>query len=276
MPDKSRTTIKSLLSHRQVSVNHRFITQFNYELQPGNEVVISRSKIPEVIRYHGLQILFEDPFLIVIEKEAGLLSIATDKEKELTAYSILSDHIKKENQANRIFVVHRLDRETSGVMIFAKSKKIQADLQEVWNETIQERTYLAITEGAVEKSEDTIISYLHESKALIVYSNQNPDRGQKAITHYKVIKKNDDFSMLIVNLETGRKNQIRVHMKDIGHSIIGDKKYGATQNPIRRLGLHAYILSFRHPVTNTVMRFETPVPKAFLKLFDKAPKKKPD
>ncbi len=276
MEDKSRTTIKSLLSHRQVSVNRRVITQFNFNLQKGDEVSITWAKVPQITRYKGLQILFEDQYLIVIEKDAGLLSMATEKEKEMTAYSILSEHIKKEDPANRIFIVHRLDRETSGVMLFAKSEKIQEELQKHWNETIEERTYIAVTEGMVEQPNGIIVSYLHESKALIVYSRQNPEAGQKAVTRYKVLKKNNEFSMLKVNPETGRKNQIRVHMKELGHCIIGDKKYGAIKNPIHRLGLHALVLSFVHPVVGEVMRFESVIPGSFRKLFDKQTKKKPD
>jgi 23S rRNA pseudouridine1911/1915/1917 synthase len=140
-------------------------------------------------------------------------------------------------------------------------------LQEDWNETILERTYIAVVEGSVEKDKGVIVSYLRESKALIVYSSQNPNQGQKAVTHYNVVKKNKQYSLLKVNLETGRKNQIRVHMQLIGHSVVGDKKYGSTVSPIKRLGLHAQVLAFTHPMTKETMRFETPVPKAFLKLF---------
>lgn len=175
--------------------------------------------------------------------------------------------MKEQDPANKIFVVHRLDRETSGIMIFAKSEEIQAKLQENWNETIIERTYIAVVEKPIEKDKDVITSYLRESKALIVYSSNKPSEGQKAITHYSTIKKNAKYSLLEVNLETGRKNQIRVHMQVIGHSIIGDKKYGSTVSPINRLGLHAQVLAFTHPITKEQMRFETPIPKIFLKLF---------
>jgi 23S rRNA pseudouridine1911/1915/1917 synthase len=265
-PDKSRTTIKAILTHRQVSVDHKIVTRYDHSLAPGQLVIIRWSRVPEEIHYPGMRILFEDEYLIVIEKEAGLLSIATDKETEKTAYSMLSHHVKKEDSKNKIFVVHRLDRETSGVMLFAKSQEIQSMLQEEWKKTIMERTYLVVVEGALEKEQATITSYLRESKALIVYSSQDPDKGQKAVTHYKVLKQKGAYSLLEVNLETGRKNQIRVHMQDIGHSIAGDKKYGALTNPLRRLGLHAQILSFRHPKTGQVVCFETPIPPKFLKL----------
>jgi 23S rRNA pseudouridine1911/1915/1917 synthase len=268
-PDKSRTTIKSILTHRQVSVDHKIVTSHDHSLLPGQLVVINWGKVPEEIYYPGLKILFEDEYLIVIDKEAGLLSISTNKETEKTAYSILSDHVKRDGHRNKIFVVHRLDRETSGVMLFAKSKEVQQKLQERWSETIMERTYIAVTEGLFDKDEGTITNFLYESKALKMYSGSDPKIGQKAVTHYRVIMKNENYSMLEVNLETGRKNQIRVHMQDLGHSIIGDKKYGSIQNPIKRIGLHARIISFIHPGNGEALRFETEIPPKFLKLFAK-------
>lgn len=267
IPYKSRDNFKTLLKDRQIKVDDEVVTWYNQPLSVGQKVNVSWEKIPPVKRYQGIKILFEDPYVIVIEKDAGLLSIATEKEKEQTAYSILSKHVKDQNPSNRIFVVHRIDKDTSGIMIFAKSEEIQELLQKDWNDTILERTYLAVVEGEVDRPKGTIVSYLRESAALIVYSSNKSTEGQKAITNYKVVKKNQRYSLLEVNLETGRKNQIRVHMQLIGHSIIGDKKYGSTINPISRLGLHAQVLSFTHPVNNTPMRFETQIPKAFLKLF---------
>ena len=152
-------------------------------------------------------------------------------------------------------------------MMFAKSKKVQEVLQKDWNDSIIERSYVAIVEGVVEKTEGTVTSWLKENKAMVMFSSQTPDDGQKAITHYKLLKTNPHFSMLEVKLETGRKNQIRVHMKDIGFPVTGDKKYGAKLNPIGQMGLHARVLAFRHPVTGKALRFDTPIPGKFLKLF---------
>jgi len=264
---RSRNDVKSLLRDKQIYLDGQPITQFNHPLKPEQVVEVKWKKAPEEQKYRGLSIVFEDQYLIVIEKQAGVLSIATEKQKDNTAYSTLSSHVKKQDPRNRIFVVHRLDRETSGLMMFAKSEKIQKLLQESWNATIEERTYLAVVEGYVEKKQDTITSYLVESKALIVYSSQNPDAGQKAITHYEVLKSNKNFSLLKVNLETGRKNQIRVHAKDIGHSVVGDEKYGAKTDPIKRLGLHAWVLAFKHPITKKDLRFETEMPSKFINLF---------
>ncbi|MGD0821769.1 MAG: RluA family pseudouridine synthase [Desulfomonilia bacterium] len=267
MPDKSRKTIKSLLAHHQVSVDYRVTTQFNHRLKPGQQVVINWSKVLQESPHRGMKILYEDPYLIVIEKPPGLLSIATEKENERTAFRILSDQLKKTNPKGRIFVVHRLDREASGIMMFAKDKETQQLLQHAWDEDVIERSYVVVVEGLIPQEHGTITSWLKENKALVVYSSPTPGDGKKAITHYRVIKKNIICSLLEVKLQTGRKNQIRIHMKDLGHSIIGDKKYGGRENPMKRLGLHARVLAFRHPMTGKELRFETPIPKVFLRLF---------
>lgn len=264
---KSRTTVKALLAHRQVSVDHHTITQFDYPVLSGQQVTITYGKIPEEIKYKGLRILFEDPYIIVIEKEAGMLSIATAKEKLLTTYSILSGHVKRENPNNRIFVVHRLDRDTSGIMMFAKSEEVQSAMQRAWQEAVIERTYVAVVEGVVENDEGTIRSFLKENKALVMYSTKVPGEGDEAITHYKVLRRGDAISLVELKLETGRKNQIRVHMKDLGHPVVGDKKYGAKLNLIGRTCLHARVLAFIHPVNGSEVRYETPVPGRFMSVF---------
>ena len=267
MPDKGRNSIKSLLAHRQISVDNKVTTIYNQPLEVGQQVVVSGIKVLEESQPQGLRIVFEDPYIIVIEKQAGMLSIATALEKELAAYIILSEHVKKRDSKNRIFVVHRLDRETSGVMMFAKSEEVKQALQNAWKEVVLERSYAVVVEGLVSKDQGTITSWLKENKALCMYSSRIPNDGQKAVTHYQVIKKNNSYSLLEVKLETGRKNQIRVHMQDIGHSVIGDKKYGGGKSPINRLGLHARVLAFRHPVTGEEVRFESQIPKGFLNLF---------
>ena len=267
IPSKSRNEVKSLLAHHQIWVDNEVITQYNHPLELGQEVIVNWTKVLVEKQPQGLNIVFEDPYIIIIEKEAGLLSIATATEKEQTAYSILSEHVKKRDPKNKIFVLHRLDRETSGVMMFAKSEKVQQLLQNAWKETVLERSYIAVVEGFVTKEQGTITSWLTESKAFIMYSSRTPNDGQKAVTHYQVLKKNKHYSLLEVKLETGRKNQIRVHMQDIGHSVIGDKKYGATKHPIGRLGLHARVLAFKHPITGEEVRYETDIPKEFLNLF---------
>jgi len=266
MPDKSRNTIKSFLVHRLVSVNNQIVSQYDQKLEPGQLVKIFLGNSERVTKYHGLKILFEDPHIIVIDKEPGLLSIATEKERKETAYFILTEHVRKASRKNRIYVVHRLDKDASGIMMFAKSIEVQEILQSNWQKNIVDRRYAVLVEGKMENEEGTHTSWLIESKALIVYSYKFDNGGQKAITHYKVIKSNDNYSLLDVKIDTGRKNQIRVHMKDLRHSIVGDKKYGSTQNPIKRMALHAMSLEFKHPVTNENLKFESPVPKSFLSL----------
>ena len=269
LPGKNRNNIKTLLRDKFVEVDGRVQTQFNLPLRIGQIVSIRpRKGSIQQTNYRGLEIIHEDKDIIVINKEAGLLTMASNKEKNKTAFATLSEHVKKANKDNKIYIVHRLDRETSGLILFAKNEEIKTKLQESWNETIQERTYIAIVEGKMEEQAGTITSYLTESEAsMIVHSSQNPKKGKKAITHYKVMNFKKGFSMLKVNLETGRKNQIRVHMQDIKHPVIGDKKYGSTCSPIERLALHAQVIAFNHPVTGRLVRFESSIPKKFLGMF---------
>jgi 23S rRNA pseudouridine1911/1915/1917 synthase len=267
LPNKSRNNIKSLLTHRQVLVDEQVVTQYNYPLQVGQKVIIDWVLVRDEKPGRGLRIIYEDKDIIIIDKPSGLLSIASDKEKQRTAYRQLTDYVRLNDVENRIFIVHRLDRETSGVMLFAKNEDIKRSLQDNWKETVVDRAYIAVVEGKIEKKEGKIKSWLQETKTRLVYSGSSPEDGQEAVTHYKVLEAGTRYSLLEIRLETGRKNQIRVHMKDIGHSIIGDKKYGAMTNPIGRLGLHAHILSFYHPVSGELMRFETEVPKKFSQLF---------
>ncbi|MBP1157380.1 MULTISPECIES: RluA family pseudouridine synthase [unclassified Paenibacillus] len=262
-----RNSVKSVLARGQVSVNDQVVTAYNYPLQPGQTVTIQKEKAAEAPPLIGLTILHEDEDIIVIQKDAGLLSIASPQENEMTAYRQLTAHVRRNNPNNRIFVVHRLDRDTSGVMMFAKSEKVQQTLQNSWQDMVKERTYIALVEGSVKKTEGTVSSWLKESSTLKMYSSPYPNDGLWAVTHYKVVQSNRNFSLLEVHLETGRKNQIRVHMQDIGHPIVGDKKYGSKAKPIGRLGLHARVLAFMHPATGELMRFETKVPKTFLNPF---------
>ena len=267
MPENSRTSIKSILVKRKVFVGEDIITQYNHPLLPGQTVTIDWGKV-DTTPMKEVSIIYEDESILVVEKEAGILSIATDNEKEKTVYKMLKDYLKNKDPKNKIFIVHRLDRDTSGIMIFAKTEKAQEILQTTWNDSVKERTYVALVEGTVQKEKDTIISYLQENKAFITYSSQNPKDGKKAISHYKVLKKNKNYSLLEVSIETGRKNQIRVHMQDIGHSVVGDKKYGSGKSPISRLGLHANTIVFAHPVTKKVLHFSSKIPVVFTKIFN--------
>ncbi len=267
LPDKNRDNIKTLLRDNQVLVDGEPISQFNYQLRPGQQVVISRNKIAQKKTYRGISIIYEDNDILVIDKHAGVLSVATDNKEKFTAYSILYDHVKRKNPDGKIFIVHRLDRETSGLMMFAKSARIQKRLQENWNDIIRERVYVAAVEGIVNPPEGEISSYLRENNNMVVYSSKEGDDGKYAITNYITLKTNPIYSLLEMSLRTGRKNQIRVHLQDIGHPIVGDKKYGSKVNPISRLGLHAQVLAFQHPVNGRELRFETSIPRKFQELF---------
>jgi len=266
LPAKTRNNIKSLLLHHQVLVDGNAVSQYNHQLRAGQEVMINWSLVRDDENVKGLKILYEDAYVIVIDKPAGLLSMASDKEKVNTAYHQLTDHVRRDNPDNRIFIVHRLDRDTSGVMLFAKNEEVKHILQDSWKEMVIDRAYVAVVEGKVDKGEGEIKSWLKETKTRLMYASSQQGEGLEAISHYKVLRSSDAYSLLEIRLETGRKNQIRVHMQELGHSIAGDKKYGAHSNPLGRLGLHAHILSFCHPVSREIMRFETEVPKKFSRL----------
>ena len=258
---KSRSAIKSLLSHKQIKVNNKVESQYNYELKAGDVVTIHKTDQARTLKVlKGITIIYEDDYLLVVDKEAGLLSIATEREKRETAYSIISSYLKLKDTSARVFVLHRLDRETSGLMLYAKSTEVQESMQKHWNEMIQVRSYIAVVEGRVVPEEGTIESWLTEDKNFVMHSVDFDNGGQKSITHYKTVKGTRRFTQLELNLETGRKNQIRVHMQHIGHPIVGDKKYGSKISPIRRIALHAYELCFRHPVTGEILEFKSPIP----------------
>jgi len=210
-------------------------------------------------------IIYEDKEIIVIDKPAGMLSVSTDKREENTAYRLVNDYLR--NKRGRVWIVHRLDRETSGVMLFAKSEQIKLKLQDNWDSMAIKRGYIAVVEGRVKTPEKVITSWLKQTKSLLVYSSNREGDGKLAITNYKVMQTVNKYSLLELSLETGRKNQIRVHMKDIGYPVTGDKKYGAAKNPLHRLGLHASVLTVKHPVTGEEMKFEAAIPEVFMKLF---------
>ncbi|MFD1678160.1 RluA family pseudouridine synthase [Alicyclobacillus fodiniaquatilis] len=262
-PGKGRNKVKSLLTRGQVMVGNRVVTRHDHLLAAGDKVTILQTgSVQGREAMAGVKIIYEDESLLVINKPPRLLSIATDEEKERTAYRILNEYVQERNPRARLFIVHRLDRDTSGLMMFAKSEAVKNQLQDHWKDVILERSYVALVEGAVEEKQSTIKTWLKESSTKTMYVSQ-PGDGVVAITHYQVIERTSEYSLLAVQLETGRKNQIRVHMQSIGHSVVGDKRYGSRKNPIARLGLHAQILAFKHPITGETLRFETKIPNQF-------------
>lgn len=264
--DLSNKKIKSYIKYKMVEVNGRVVTNSSKVVKKGSLVKIYFTK--KVISESKLDIIYEDEDLIAIDKPAGLLSISNSKEKEETAFRLVSDYIKKNDKRARLFVVHRLDQGTSGVLLFAKNLKIKERLQKEWNELVSLREYVAVVEG-VPKEEGTIENYLTMNHFQIVHSTKNKEIGHLAITHYKVLRSDGKRSLLKVRIDTGRRNQIRVHMSEGGHPIVGDKKYGSTDNPLGRLLLHASKLSFTDPRNGKMLTLKAPVPNEFYRLVRK-------
>jgi len=269
----TKTKVRQLLKHRVISVNNRVVTGHDCQLSAGDIVSMEAKPQPgqDILEQYGIAIVYEDDAVMVINKPTGLLTIATETEKKETAYYLLNAYFKERNASrpDRIFIVHRLDRETSGLIVFAKDEAAKKKLQKDWNDA--EKKYYAVVEGVPKNPEGKLESYLVETKSFKVYSAAEADETRHAITRYKVLKSDKTHALLDVVLETGRKHQIRVHLSDMGCPVVGDKKYGAVTNPIRRVALHAYSLSFLHPVSRKRMHFTTPLPKAFESLFRRRP-----
>lgn len=266
--DSSRKSVKNMLTRGQFLVDGQVETQYNYLLHPGQVVSIGQASAVKqaAFRFNGFEILFEDQDIIVVDKAAGMLSVAGKNQAENTVYRQLMDYVKSANHHHRVFVVHRLDRDTSGVMVYAKREQVKNQLQNNWHDVVKQRMYTTVVEGVVRQDKGTIKSWLTAKDSMRVHSSPYDNGGKHAVTHYKKVRNNRHFSLLEVELETGRKNQIRVHMSDIHHPVVGDKKYGAQTNPIRRLALHATTLAFIHPITQELVRFTSPLPAAFTKL----------
>ena len=255
----SKNSVKSLLHNEKVFVNGNMTTKYNYELNIGDVVEI-REKVAK-----NIDIIYEDKDIIVINKPSGLLTVATEKEKNKTAYHLVMEYLKKKNKNNRIFIIHRLDKDTSGIIMFAKNERAKHLYQDNWNDIVKKRGYYAVIDGKMENKEGTIKSYLKENGNM-VYSVKDRS-GKLAITEYKVLKERKNISLLDINLKTGRKNQIRVHMKENKTPILGDLKYGEKSKLINRLALHAYKLELINPVTKKLLTFEINMPNEFKMLF---------
>lgn len=261
----SKTKVKQLLKHRAIAVNRKVVTGHDHLLAAGDLLSLDSKPEPgrDLLDTYDIEVLHEDDAVMVINKPSGLLTIATESEKRETAYYLLNAYFKERSPSrpDRIFIVHRLDRETSGLIVFAKNEAVKKKLQDEWEKA--EKKYYAVVEGVPKKREGKIESYLNETKAFKVYSDAMSDQTKHAATRYKVIKADKAHALLELILDTGRKHQIRVHLSDLGCPVVGDRKYGAVANPIRRIALHAYSLSFIHPETKKKMQFTTPIPPAF-------------
>ena len=263
---QSRSKVKATLQGRGVRVDGKVVTQFDYRLEPGMKVAVSKVKKAAELKSRYVRLVYEDRHLVVVEKQAGILSMAAGH-SSLTVKAVLDDYFRRSNQRCTAHVVHRLDRDTSGLMIYAKEMQAEQILEHEWHERVYDRRYVAVVSGEMERDEGTVASWLRDNKAYITYSSPVDNGGKYAVTHYHTLARTNQHSLVEYVLETGRKNQIRVHAADIGHPVCGDVKYGNGDDPIGRLCLHAYVLCFVHPITNRRLEFETPVPVAFRKLF---------
>lgn len=267
---KSRNAVKSLLAHKQIKVNNKLTTQFDLELKAGDVVAVMKyNQARKRNRLKGLSIVFEDEYLIVIEKDAGMLSVGTDKEKTLTIFNVLNQYVKaKDKNTERIFVLHRLDREVSGLMVFAKDMDTQSMFQRNWDSLVPHQTFTGILEGSLLPAEGTIKSWLTENKNFMVFSSSSDNGGLEAITSYKTEQVNNRYSQVVFTLKTRRKNQVRAQMNQLKHPIVGDRKYGAPNNPIKRIALHGSELTVTHPVTGQKLEFKCTLPKAMQQLMN--------
>lgn len=264
MPDAKRNDIKKWLRYGHLMVGGVVMTAFDAPVAPAEEVALNLTRPFPVFHHPRIQIVYEDDDVLVINKGYGLLSVGTNSHKrEENAYDIMREYVKNVDPRNKLWVVHRLDRHTTGLMMFAKSERANEVLRHNWNNIILERLYVAVLEGYLEQDKGYVKSRLAENSQFVVYSTDAPGEGRLAVTHYEVMGRGNGYTLAHFSLDTGRKNQIRVHAADMGHPIAGDRKYGAQTSPINRLALHAQTLRFAHPVTKKDMNFQSPVPREF-------------
>ena len=262
----SRSKIKQTLQGRGIRVGSKVVTQFDYPVSVGTKIALSKTKRNnDIFKSRYVKIVYEDRHLVVVEKNIGILSMAAGH-SSLNVKAVLDDYFKKSHQKCMAHVVHRLDRETSGLMLYAKDKETELLLERDWHHIVFDRRYVAVVSGEMEQREGTIANWLKDNKAYITYSSPVDNGGKYAVTHFHVLNRNDNYSLVEYKLETGRKNQIRVHSADMGHPVCGDTKYGNGDDPIGRLCLHAYVLFFYNPITHVPMTLETQIPASFHKI----------
>ncbi|MCI6338361.1 RluA family pseudouridine synthase [Prevotella sp. P2-180] len=264
---ESRSKVKATLQGRGIKVNGKCVTQFDFLLKPGMKVAVSQTKRNQAaFKSRYVKIVYEDRWIVVVEKNVGILSMAAGH-SSLNVKSVLDDYFHKSRQKCRAHVVHRLDRDTSGLMVYAKDMETEQILEHNWHDIVYDRRYVAVVSGEMEQDNGTIANWLKDNKAYVTYSSPVDNGGKYAVTHFFTLDRTTDYSLVEYKLETGRKNQIRVHSADMGHPVCGDVKYGDGNDPLHRLCLHAFLLCFTHPVTHERMEFETPIPTQFRQLF---------
>lgn len=264
--NESRNKIKATLQGRGIKVNGKVVTQFDAPLRKGDRIQVARRKNNSAFKSRYVKIVYEDRWIVVVEKNIGILSMAAGH-SSLNVKSVLDDYFLKTRQRCRAHVVHRLDRDTSGLMIYAKDIDTEQILEHDWHGTVYDRRYVAVVSGEMEDDNGTVRNWLKENKAYVTYSSPTDNGGKLAVTHFHVLARTTEHSLVEYKLETGRKNQIRVHSADMGHPVCGDTKYGNGDDPLHRLCLHAYVLCFVHPITKERMEFATPIPTSFRSLF---------
>ena len=264
---ESRSKVKATLQGRGIKVNGKCVTQFDFLLKPGMKVAVSQTKRNQAaFKSRYVKIVYEDRWIVVVEKNVGILSMAAGH-SSLNVKSVLDDYFHKSRQKCRAHVVHRLDRDTSGLMVYAKDMESEQILEHNWHDIVYDRRYVAVVSGEMEQDNGTIANWLKDNKAYVTYSSPVDNGGKYAVTHFFTLDRTTDYSLVEYKLETGRKSQIRVHSADMGHPVCGDVKYGDGNDPLHRLCLHAFLLCFTHPVTHERMEFETPIPTQFRQLF---------
>ena len=264
--NESRNKIKATLQGRGIKVNGKVVTQFDAPLRKGDRIQVARRKNNSAFKSRYVKIVYEDRWIVVVEKNIGILSMAAGH-SSLNVKSVLDDYFLKTRQRCRAHVVHRLDRDTSGLMIYAKDIDTEQILEHDWHGTVYDRRYVAVVSGEMEDDNGTVRNWLKDNKAYVTYSSPTDNGGKLAVTHFHVLARTTEHSLVEYKLETGRKNQIRVHSADMGHPVCGDTKYGNGDDPLHRLCLHAYVLCFVHPITKERMEFATPIPTSFRSLF---------
>lgn len=273
IPGISRTRAKELLSQRMVYVDKEIVTQYNHPLRAGQLVQVAKNRHKHAFNSKWVRIIYEDAFIIVVEKTEGILTNVMPGKRQENVKGILDEYVKRQNRTFSVCTVHRLDRGTSGLLVFAKRRDIQKAFTDNWQDIVTDRRYVAVVQGNMEKDKGTVSSWLSENRMFVTYSSVYDNGGKYAVTNYRTLKRKNGYSLVELKLDTGRKNQIRVHMQDLHHPVVGDFKYGSVEaeygdkaNPVGRICLHAFRLAFRHPITGELLKFETPYPEAFTEL----------
>ncbi len=263
----SHTRAKAILKGGGVTVDHKIRQQYDYPLEPGMTVGISKRKPGPTLTSKFIKLVYEDADLVVIEKSPGILSMATSHHA-FCVKKLLDEYFHRTRQHCNAHVVHRLDRDTSGLLVYAKTLRAEQILEHNWHEIVTDRRYVALVSGQLPQEQGTCKSWLKDNKAYFTLSSPVDNGGKYAVTHYRQLRTDGRHSLVELKLETGRKNQIRVHMQDLGTPVCGDTKYGNGDDPIGRLALHAFRLNFYHPISGEPLQFDVPIPKSFYRAFD--------